>query len=48
MYWNHYMGKIAYKLIIGDVLQWMLEILETTWNRARNETFKVHEMEQLY
>jgi hypothetical protein len=42
------MGKIAYKLIIGDILQWMLEILETTWNQTRNETFKVHEMEQLY
>ncbi len=48
MYSNHYMGKIAYKLIIGDILQWMLEILETTWNQTRNETFKVHEMEQLY
>ncbi len=24
------------------------EILETTWKQARNETLKVHEMEQLY
>jgi hypothetical protein len=23
-------------------------VLETTWNQARNEIFKVHEMEQLY
>jgi hypothetical protein len=22
--------------------------LETTWKQARNESFKVHEMEQLY
>jgi hypothetical protein len=27
-------------------VSWIL--LETTWNQARNETFKVHEMEQLY
>jgi hypothetical protein len=26
----------------------MKDILETTWKQARNETFKVHEMEQLY
>jgi hypothetical protein len=24
------------------------ELLETTWKQARNETFKVHEMEQSY
>jgi hypothetical protein len=23
-------------------------LLETTWKQARNESFKVHEMEQLY
>jgi hypothetical protein len=23
-------------------------VLETTWKQARNESFKVHEMEQLY
>jgi hypothetical protein len=26
----------------------LLYILETTWKQIRNETFKVHEMEQLY
>jgi hypothetical protein len=29
-------------------LVWAHNVLETTWNQARNETFKVHEMEQLY
>jgi hypothetical protein len=27
---------------------WTYDTLEITWNQARNETFKVHEMEQLY
>jgi hypothetical protein len=26
----------------------VMGVLETTWNQERNETFKVHEMEQLY
>jgi hypothetical protein len=26
----------------------MKQLLETTWKQARNETFKVHEMKQLY
>jgi len=25
-----------------------VSVLETTWKQARNETFKVHEMEQLH
>jgi hypothetical protein len=25
-----------------------IKILERTWKQARNETFKVHEMKQLY
>ncbi len=29
-------------------LVWAHNLLETTWNQARNEVFKVHEMEQLY
>jgi hypothetical protein len=28
-------------------LVWAHNLLETTWNQARNERFKVHEMEQL-
>jgi hypothetical protein len=27
---------------------WAHNLLETTWKQARNERFKVHEMEQLY
>jgi hypothetical protein len=34
------------KSIGGDVP--LKKVLETTWNQARNETFKVHEMEQLH
>jgi hypothetical protein len=29
-------------------LVWAHNLLETTWKQARNESFKVHEMEQLY
>jgi hypothetical protein len=29
-------------------LVWAHNLLETTWKQARNERFKVHEMEQLY
>jgi hypothetical protein len=29
-------------------LLWAHNLLETTWKEARNETLKVHEMEQLY
>ncbi len=29
-------------------VSWMWVVLETTWKQARNESFKVHEMEQLY
>ncbi len=34
--WNERFGRVV------------LFLLETTWKEARNETFKVHEMEQLY
>jgi hypothetical protein len=29
-------------------LVWVHNLLEITWKQARNETFKVHAMEQLY
>jgi hypothetical protein len=29
-------------------LVWAHNLLETTWKQARNESFKVHEVEQLY
>jgi hypothetical protein len=32
---------------ISDLNQW-LNLLKITWKQARNETFKVDEMEQLY
>jgi hypothetical protein len=31
-----------------SLLKMMLQLLETTWKQAWNESFKVHEMEQLY
>jgi hypothetical protein len=36
------------KLYIYNFTQFVECLLETTWKQARNETFKVHEMEQSY
>ncbi len=37
------------KLKRGNIIEEVMgELLEITWKQARNESFKVHEMEQLY
>jgi hypothetical protein len=34
--------------MVKEFINITIILLETTWKQARNETFKVHEMEQLF
>ncbi len=55
--WKKHKGpQMGYKVVYEswltkfELLQVIqaIRLLETTWKQARNETFKVHEMKQLY